>query len=408
MPSPVVAPGDVVLGHRAGHDGLLHEPPEEQPAAARSAPVEAEGELLEVGLEVIGGHGALMGAQHPPLEQAGDTMDARHQDVSVFVGCAQDRLLVWVAAMGQAVVGRPAIGEHRASGKHDVRDERQQVCGRGIGDMTHPHAPQTSRPLDLDGNDYEVLDRATPTFSARFRTSEESLVNFHLARESIALHANHCDAEALQHDPSDAVADTERALQGLGRQAVLRRREVPARFEPRRERRACLVEDRACGHGRLMATRGAHQPASALAPRMRRELLARRADKSVPPAQPLQVLQARPLVGESTHELPIRAGEVASKEGRRRVHRNILGLEELTDQPANGKPSGARPRKGGISMAPTEEPAPAGPDLSAPIPLRKGMGMCGDDDSPNAGYLPLMRQPGSEPAPKKKASSMHG
>jgi len=31
------------------------------------------------------------------------------------------------------------------------------------------------------------------------------------------------------------------------------------------------------------------------------------------------------------HELPIRSGEIASEEGRRRVHRNILGMEELTD-----------------------------------------------------------------------------
>ena len=61
----VAGPGDgdqVGVAHRVGHRGLFEEPEEQQPAGTAGAPVEAEGELVEVVLEVGGGDPALMGA----------------------------------------------------------------------------------------------------------------------------------------------------------------------------------------------------------------------------------------------------------------------------------------------------------------------------------------------------------
>jgi hypothetical protein len=52
-------------------------PPPQPPRDPRStASVQAEGELVEVGVEVIGADRALVGAGQPALEQAGDAMNA--------------------------------------------------------------------------------------------------------------------------------------------------------------------------------------------------------------------------------------------------------------------------------------------------------------------------------------------
>jgi hypothetical protein len=45
---------------RVGEEGALDEPVEEQPAVARAAAVEAEGELVEVAVEVLVADGALV------------------------------------------------------------------------------------------------------------------------------------------------------------------------------------------------------------------------------------------------------------------------------------------------------------------------------------------------------------
>jgi hypothetical protein len=58
--------GELAVGVRVGGDGLLEEPVEERPADAGGAPVEAEGELVEVVVELLDGVPVLQGAGEPP------------------------------------------------------------------------------------------------------------------------------------------------------------------------------------------------------------------------------------------------------------------------------------------------------------------------------------------------------
>ena len=67
-----------VVGVGFGRDRALEQTVEEQPAMAGSAPVEAEGELVEVVVELGAADGALVGAEHPALEQRGDEVYVRH------------------------------------------------------------------------------------------------------------------------------------------------------------------------------------------------------------------------------------------------------------------------------------------------------------------------------------------
>jgi len=70
-------------------DGLLEQPVEEKSTMVRPAAVEAEGELVQVVVELLVADSALVGAQQPPLEQARDAVDFGHQDMRGIVGLAE-------------------------------------------------------------------------------------------------------------------------------------------------------------------------------------------------------------------------------------------------------------------------------------------------------------------------------
>ena len=56
-------------GHRGVHDQLCKRAGSDTPDALGLAAVVAEGELVEIGLQVFVAHGAAMRAEHPALEQ---------------------------------------------------------------------------------------------------------------------------------------------------------------------------------------------------------------------------------------------------------------------------------------------------------------------------------------------------
>ena len=58
-------------------DCVLEEAVEEETDVAGATAVEAERELVEVGVELVSLDGALVGAQQPSLQQGGDAMDGR-------------------------------------------------------------------------------------------------------------------------------------------------------------------------------------------------------------------------------------------------------------------------------------------------------------------------------------------
>ena len=73
--------GDVRFGDRPRDYRLFEESPENEPTRDGGWPIKAEGELLQVGLQVFGNDGSLVGAEDPSLEQAGDLMHAGHRNV---------------------------------------------------------------------------------------------------------------------------------------------------------------------------------------------------------------------------------------------------------------------------------------------------------------------------------------
>jgi len=78
---PVVAMCDVRFGDRPRDYRLFEKSPENEPTCVWGSPIETEGELLQIGLQVLGNDGSLVGAEDPSLEPAGDVMHAWHRNL---------------------------------------------------------------------------------------------------------------------------------------------------------------------------------------------------------------------------------------------------------------------------------------------------------------------------------------
>ena len=70
---------EVAVAHWGVADGEFEDAVEDHPAVAGSSAVEAEGELVEVALQVRRLDRALVGAQQPPLGQGRDAVDPGQQ-----------------------------------------------------------------------------------------------------------------------------------------------------------------------------------------------------------------------------------------------------------------------------------------------------------------------------------------
>src|SRR5712691_3512847 len=91
-------------------DRLLEKPVEEEAALARTAAVEAEGELVEVEVELVRPGGALVGAEQPALEQRRDPVDAGHRDVRRVTAGGDAGLMVEKSRIAESAIALPVVG----------------------------------------------------------------------------------------------------------------------------------------------------------------------------------------------------------------------------------------------------------------------------------------------------------
>src|SRR3954469_4754231 len=110
----------------------------------RAAAIEAEGELVEVGLEVLLAQ-AVIDAQRPPLRVGEDAVDPGQHEVGRRLA---DHLRIVLDLLKVAVAG-PAVAHHRAAVRYVAGDEGAQARGRVVPDHRQPDAPRALAP-DLD------------------------------------------------------------------------------------------------------------------------------------------------------------------------------------------------------------------------------------------------------------------
>src|SRR3954466_14240047 len=117
------------------------------------ASVEAEDELVEVGLEVLATQ-AVIDAERPALEVGEDAVGPRQHDMSGHT--ANDMRIVRDA--GSTGISCPAVGLGGSAGGEIGREEGMQTTGRIVGHLLQADATGGAvRDLDLDGTDHEYL-----------------------------------------------------------------------------------------------------------------------------------------------------------------------------------------------------------------------------------------------------------
>ena len=114
---------------------MFQEPQKEQPSASGVAAIEAEGEFVEIGIQILCGDRALMGAEQPALEQGGHAMHRRHGNVGRIPAGREVDGVVPVPLFRQTVVALPAVRAHLRAGFDCGRDKGNQT---GAGDIVDP------------------------------------------------------------------------------------------------------------------------------------------------------------------------------------------------------------------------------------------------------------------------------
>ena len=137
---------DAAIGSRRGVDGVLDQPGEAVADGVGVAAVEAEDELVEVALQVLGSDGAVVGAEQPALGEAEDEMDGGQPQAGIApTGREVDRRVAVALALEAAIAG-PAVGGDRERLGRVGGDEAFEARGRGIRDRLQPQPTEWPLP----------------------------------------------------------------------------------------------------------------------------------------------------------------------------------------------------------------------------------------------------------------------
>ena len=121
-------------------NGLLGEAMEEQSAGMGAPAIEAEGEFVEVVVEMPVLDAALMGSHQPSLKQRRHVMNAGHGHVGRIETAADDADLMLVAQRRQASIAAPAVSVDGQSGHGDSLNEGGQTVRRSVRDVAQTDA----------------------------------------------------------------------------------------------------------------------------------------------------------------------------------------------------------------------------------------------------------------------------
>lgn len=210
-----------------------------------------------------------------------------------------------VAVLGQVVVAIPTIGVDGRSGLDGLADERREARRRDVGNVLDADPPEALRFAHLHGDGHNGLLVRLASMSPFFLAAHVALVDLHDSRQAIAARPNHRTAELVEPRPGGLIAvNTEHPLEGQGVGSVLVAGDLPGGDEPQLERLTGSLEDRS---GRDVCS----APALGIEGSPRRapwlpSVAARRADKAVRPAQPLQEAFA----GVFVREEPVERGQI--------------------------------------------------------------------------------------------------
>jgi len=239
---------DGIVGSGTDGDRLLDQAIEELPSVLRGASIEANGEFVQVGVEVLTTDGPLVRAQQPALQKGRDTMNPRKK--SRGLGAAlHDTSRVAIAVLGKRAIGLQPLTHDHAALLDRLPDEGRQAVARPSSDPLHANA---SNPFaaNLGGNDHHRLVSEVPTPSALFDPADKRLVDLDLTGERLAAWPHHRTPPFVQPGPRRLLAaDSQYVVQANGTGPVLLPDDPPHRVEPEFERLPSVLKEGTGGDG---------------------------------------------------------------------------------------------------------------------------------------------------------------
>src|SRR3954452_11615593 len=187
-----------------------------------AASVEAEDELVEVGLEVFATQ-AMIDAEYPALEVGEEAVGPGQHNMG---GHAADDMRV-VRDTGSTGIAWPAVGLDGGAGGEIGLEEGMQATGRIVGHLLQADATGAGPAVrDLDGADHEYLSlMATPATASQgivlAAADDLGFVDLDEAGERAAVAGHHAAPQFGTQQPGRFVrAEAELALQLQRRDAV--------------------------------------------------------------------------------------------------------------------------------------------------------------------------------------------
>ena len=150
-------PDESSVRYRFDLDRLFQESPEQQATELCFAPVEAERELVEVGLKMVGLHGPLMGSEQPPLEKAGDTVNSGQGHMGRVTRSGYHLGHVKVVVANRLRVRGQTVGDNEGAWSHIVVQKGAQGRRSGIGDEAQAATTEPLGAQQLNGYRYQRL-----------------------------------------------------------------------------------------------------------------------------------------------------------------------------------------------------------------------------------------------------------
>ena len=248
-------PDQHVVGEGLGAHGDAEQRAEG--GVACPAPVEAEHELVEIALQVLGAQ-PVIDAARPALEIGEHLMDPGQHEVG---GHGTDDVGIVGLDGGRGVAG-PAVGLGGAGGGDVVADEAVEAFGAVGRDLGQAQAARRVAVADLDGADDEQLAVVAAPGAAGHgiilgAERQRGLVDLDEARQRVALGIDHGFAQLGGEQPGAAIrTDPELVLELQRRDPVRMRRHQVGGPEPDGERELAAVQDGPRRHrGLAMAAR---------------------------------------------------------------------------------------------------------------------------------------------------------
>ena len=192
----------------------------------------------------------------------------------------------------------------RAAGLDVGVQERGETDRAGVGDDAEP-GPTEADFVELDSAREQHLPECSAARHARLGAAQERLIDLHVATQPVPARPHHHRPVAVQHHPRRLVGAQLHLSPHLGRRDPdLVPNHPPSRSEPHRQRRPGLVEDRARRRGHLAVATAALPPRVCQPPPDDARTVG--ADKPLRPAQPVQIVQALPVLVERRPQLRVR------------------------------------------------------------------------------------------------------